>query len=265
MPYKSIITYCIHYNILDRLDITLGLIYLEKSKETTMDPRQSAQPLAAPLASHLVGEANHLIANHLAMLAALTRFQARDIGRTQIALSAVDAQRLLEDFAGRVDTVGEIHRLLALRSSGAPVDVANYLETIAQGLVTSLTANDHISIYCLFPLRFVLPAEPAVALGLLVGELVTNAIKYAHPAGVAGAITIETSTDNGDAVAIEVCDDGVGLPDDIDPLQSQSVGFRTIRTLAKQLGASISFENHGLGLSCVVHIPYAARALKVVS
>jgi len=231
----------------------------------SLEPLQTAQPQAVPLASQLADEANHRIANHLAMLAALMRLQARGVDQTDIALSGKDVQRLLEEFAGRLDTVGEIHRLLAHRPSGAPVDVANYLETIAQGLVSSLTANDHMSVYCLFPLRLVLPAEQAVALGLLVGELVTNAIKYAHPAGVAGAITIEASTHDDDTVAIEVCDDGVGLPDDIDPLQSQSLGFRTIRLLAKQLGASISFNNHGLGLSCVVHIPYAGRALKAVS
>ena len=231
----------------------------------SLDHPQSTWPQAAALASHLADEANHRIANHLAMLAALMRLEAKGIGRTRIALSARDVERLVENLAGRLDAVGEIHRLLAHRSGGAPIDVANYLETIAQGLVSSLTANDHTSIYWLFPLRLVLPAEQAVTLGLLVAELVTNAIKYAHPAGVAGAITIEASTHDDDAVAIEVCDDGVGLPDDIDPLQSQSFGFRTIRSLAKQLGASISFENHGLGLSCVVHIPYAARALKAVS
>jgi two-component sensor histidine kinase len=131
--------------------------------------------------------------------------------------------------------------------------------------VSSLTANERTSIRCLFPVRFVLPAEQAVALGLLVGELVTNAVKYSHPAGVAGAITIEASIHGDNTISIEVSDDGVGLPDDIDPLQSQSLGFRTIRMLAGQLGATISFDNHGLGLSCVVHIPYAGRALKAVS
>ena len=230
-----------------------------------MDSRQSAQPLTAPVATNLVDEANHRIANHLALLAALMRLEATGIGPRQIELSARQVQRLLEDFAGRLDTVGEIHRLLALRSSGAPVDVANYLETIAQGLVTSLTANHQMSVRCIFPLRLVLPAEQALALGLLVAELVTNAIKYAHPTGVAGMITIEASTPDDDAVAIEVCDDGVGLPEDADPLQNQSLGFRTIRMLAKQLGASISFESNALGLSFVVKIPYAARALKVVS
>jgi two-component sensor histidine kinase len=94
---------------------------------------------------------------------------------------------------------------------------------------------------------------------------VSGAIKYAHPAGVAGAISIEASSHDDRTVAIEVCDDGVGLPDDVDPPQSQSLGFRTIRLLAKQLGASIAFNNHGLGLSCVVRIPYAGRALKAVS
>jgi two-component sensor histidine kinase len=230
----------------------------------SLEPLESAHPQAVPLASQLADEANHRIANHLAMLAALMRLQAKSVDQRHSAMSGKDVQRLLEEFAGRLDTVGEVHRLLAHRSSGAPVDVASYLETIAQGLVSSLTANGQTSVYCLFPLRLVLPAEQAVTLGLLVGELVTNAIKYAHPAGVAGAVTIEASTNDDDTVAVEVCDDGVGLPDDIDPLQSQSLGFRTIRLLAKQLGASISFNNHGLGLSCVVHIPYAGRALKAV-
>ena len=182
-----------------------------------------------------------------------------------MALSGKDVQRLLEDFAGRLETVAEIHRLLAHQPGGAPVDVAEYLDRIGRGLVSSLTADSQTSIHCRFSLRMVLPAEQAVALGLLVSELITNALKYAHPAGVAGAITIEASRDADGAIAIEVGDDGVGLPDDIDPLQSQSLGFRTIRVLASQLGASVSFTNHGLGLSCVVHIPYAERALKSVS
>jgi two-component sensor histidine kinase len=231
----------------------------------SLEPVRAAPPQAAPLPSHLADEANHRIANHLAMLGALMRSQARSVGRTRIALTANDGQRLLEEFAGRLDTVAEIHRLLAHRSSGAPVDVAGYLETIAQGLVSSLTANGQTSVRCLFPARIVLPAEQAVALGLLVGELITNAVKYSHPAGVAGEITIEASTRDDETLAIEVCDDGVGLPDDVDPLQSQSLGFRTIRLLATQLGASISFDNHGLGLTCAMRIPYAGRALKAVS
>jgi two-component sensor histidine kinase len=229
----------------------------------SLEPLPSAQ--ATPLASQLADEANHRIANHLGILAAFGRLQAKGAGRTPIALSGKDAQRLLEDFAARLETVAEIHRLLAHQPGGAPVDVAEYLDRIVRGLVSSLTANGQTTIHCQFPMRLVLPAEQAVALGLLVSEIITNALKYAHPAGVAGAIAIEASTDDDGTIVIEVGDDGVGLPDDIDPLQSQSLGFRTIRLLARQLGASISFHNYGLGLSCVLHIPYAGRTLKSVS
>jgi len=231
----------------------------------SLDEFECAQAQAVPLGTHLADEASHRIANHLAMLAALMRLQAKSVGRTQIALSAKDVQWLLEEFAGRLETVAEVHRLLAHPSGGAPVDIADYLKTVAQGLVSSLTADGRTSIRCLFPVRFTLPAEQAVALGLLVGELVTNAVKYAHPAGVAGAITIEVSKYDDDTIVIEVGDDGVGLPEDIDPLETQSFGFRTVRLLATRLGASISFDNHGLGLSCAVHIPYPGRALKAVS
>ena len=86
----------------------------------SLEPLQSAPPQAIPLGSHLADEANHRIANHLAMLSALMRLQAKDVGRAQIALSANNVQGLLEEFAGRLDTVAEIHRLLAHRSSGDP-------------------------------------------------------------------------------------------------------------------------------------------------
>ena len=88
-----------------------------------------------------------------------------------------------------------------------------------------------------------------------------HAVKYAHRRRRA---IKETSKRDDATIAIEVSDDGVGLPDDIDPLQSQSISFRTIRTLAKQIGASISFDNYGLELSCCLELPYTLRALKAV-
>ena len=230
--------------------------------EAPMPPNTSRpSPL---MAADLTAEANHRIANHLGMLAALMRLQGKGLSRKRPPLSGEEVHLLLEEFAIRLETVGEIHRLLA-GSSGVPIDVAAYLRTIAHGLVSSLTADDKTTIQCRFPPTCVLPAEQAVALGLLVSELITNALKYAHPAGVPGAIAILASRPDDGTIAIEVADDGVGLPDGLDPLRSDSLGLRTIRLLAKQLGASISFDNHGLGLSCLVQIPCAGRVLKAVS
>jgi two-component sensor histidine kinase len=227
----------------------------------SLDPVQTSQLKS----THLAVEANHRIANHLAMLATLMRMHGKSIGGMPEPMSGEDVQLVLEEFAGRLDTVGTVHRLLADGSIGAPIDVAEYLRTIAQGLVSSLTAHGETTLEYVFPVTCVLPAEQAVALGFLIGELIANAVKYAHPARVRGAIRIEASKRDDDTIAIEVCDDGVGLPEDVDPLQSHSLGFRMIRMLAKQLGASISFDNYGLGLCCVLQIPYTARALQAVS
>ena len=214
--------------------------------------------------THFADEANHRIADHLAMLAALLRVRAKSFGQMHKPMSGEDVQFVLEEFAGRLETVGKLHRLLASMANGQPIDIAEYLAEIAEELVSSLTVKGQITLDCEFPVTCVLPVEQAAALGLLISELITNAVKYAHPAGVAGAIKLETSKRDDATIAIEVSDDGVGLPDDIDPLQSQSIGFRTTRMLTKQIGASISFDNYGLGLSCRLELPYTSRALKAV-
>jgi two-component sensor histidine kinase len=211
--------------------------------------------------ANLADEANHRIANHLAMLAAMMRLHGKGIGEMHKALRAEEVRLILEEFAGRLETVGKSHWLLAHGSCKAQVEIAEYLKAIVDGLVPSLTVEGQMTVHCLFPATCVLPTEKAVALGLLVGELVTNAIKYAHPAGVAGTIKIEASDPGDGTIVIEVTDDGVGLPDGFDPVRSQSLGFRTIRLLAKQLRGSIAFENYGLGLNCELRFPRSSPCL----
>lgn len=216
--------------------------------------------------THLADEANHRIANHLAMLAGLMRLRAKGFAKTPGDVRADDVRLIFEEFAGRLETVGEVHRLLAKGSSGAAfIDIAAYLPRIAVGLASSLTAPGQTTVHCSFPVVWPLPADQAVSLGLIIGELVTNAVKYAHPAGVAGIVRIEAWHADDGMLTIEACDDGVGLPDDIDPQTSQSLGFRTIRLLAQQLGANVSFDNTGLGLSCALQIPRPTCFLKAAS
>jgi two-component sensor histidine kinase len=138
----------------------------------------------------------------------------------------------------------------------AAIDVASYLETIAEGIISGLSMTGKILLQADFPARFVLPLSKAIPLGLIVGELVINSVKYSHPTGITGVIKIECSRHNG-AIVIEVSDDGVGLPEGFDPLATADAGLAMVRGLAAQLGASISFDNDGLGLCCTLRIPYA--------
>jgi two-component sensor histidine kinase len=84
---------------------------------------------------------------------------------------------------------------------------------------------------------------------------VTNAIKYAHPAGVAGQIRLACRRRSNGHLTIEISDDGVGLPEGLDPMQQGHLGFRLVRSLAKQLGAAIEFRSDSLGLFFLLDVP----------
>ena len=142
----------------------------------------------------------------------------------------------------------------------AAIDVGGYIETIAEEIIAALSMSGKVRLQADLPSRFVLPMEKAVPLGLIVAELVTNSIRYAHPAGIAGVISIRSSRHSG-AIVIDISDDGVGLPEDFDLLAASNTGFAMMRGLAAQLAASISFDDHGLGLRCTLRLPYAEVAL----
>ena len=99
--------------------------------------------------------------------------------------------------------------------------------------------------------------ENIVPIALIVSEMVTNAVKYAHPAGVAGRIDVGCQRD-GNSIIVEVADDGVGLPENFDVLEGGELGFRIVRALAGQLDARPIFDSDTLGLRFLLLLPAPA-------
>jgi two-component sensor histidine kinase len=87
-----------------------------------------------------------------------------------------------------------------------------------------------------------------LTLGMLISELITNSVKYAHPTGVPVQIEI-SCRQNGGRLTIEIADDGIGLPENFDPTKDGGLGLRIVRSLAVQLGASVRFDSNELGTS----------------
>jgi len=100
-------------------------------------------------------------------------------------------------------------------------------------------------------------SDVAALLTLIVTEAVTNAIKYSHPTGVPGKITVSCGLDRKDGLAIQVIDDGVGLPEIFDTTSGGSSGFRLMRALSEKLGAALSFKSTTLGLAVGLRVPHA--------
>jgi two-component sensor histidine kinase len=171
-----------------------------------------------------------------------------------------EVRDLLDEFAGRVETVAHVHRLLNTRQGDGAVDLGEYLREVAEGTVAALSSAGDNTLSVESDPWCHSDTDRAVSLGLIVAELVTNAIKYAHPSGVAGKIAVTCRQRADGTLAIDVSDDGVGLPEDIVPLGSNSFGFRLVRSLAERAKARIAFLGSDLGLRVSLDVPGAPRA-----
>lgn len=106
--------------------------------------------------------------------------------------------------------------------------------------------------------RCAVPPGVAAPLVLIVTEAITNAIKYAHPTGVPGKVVVSCQQDLKSAIAIQVTDDGVGLPENFDAASDGNTGFSLMRASSERLGATLAFKSTSLGLEVSLSVPRAA-------
>ena len=195
----------------------------------TEAPRKAKLEIAA---EDLIAESNHRIANNLTVIAGLVRLQAASVTKKSGTFTPEEVCVLLKEVGGRIDTVSRLHRLLAEATRGGTPHLGAYLRDIAQAIVSSLSSTGHAD-HLLTDLEGCsLPAHQALSVGFIVGELVTNAVKYAHPSGVDGKISLRCRKGGGMSTIVEVCDDGVGLPEGFDPMIQGGLGLRLVRSLS---------------------------------
>jgi two-component sensor histidine kinase len=197
---------------------------------------------------------NHRVADNLALIADWLREHGADIGDELRDISAQEVRQLLEELGDRLDGVAHIHRLSTGQSQAA-IDLAVHVHEIAAGIVSSLSFAGETELRFSADRDILMPPERALSVGLIVAELVTNSVKFAHPSGVAGRIALECRKHANRTVTLKLADDGIGLPDGIDPMRHGHMGFRLVRTLAAQLCATIAFQSDELGLSFILRVP----------
>lgn len=212
--------------------------------------RQQAEARLAAAVEHqdlLVREASHRVKNSLALVSAMLTLQMQSDDDPRVA-------RLLGDAQARITAIAQTHDQLW---RGARVGVVA-LDDLACGLAHALAdqAPRH-SIECDAE-PFELSADAAIPLGLILTELVTNAVKYAYPEGEGGRIEISIARRE-DRIEMIVEDEGMGLPADFD-LKAQSresLGTRMIVSLTRQLGGEIEMGRRagGAGTRAVLTFP----------
>jgi two-component sensor histidine kinase len=204
---------------------------LRRAKETAEAEVRAARDRFEALAAEralLIREVNHRVGNSLQIIAALLHLQSSASRNDDVKSALAGANR-------RVMAVAQVHRRLYTSDDVQSVALDQYLAALVADLAGSAEDGERNQLS--------LEAEPvevdpdrAVAVGVVVTELVLNAIKYAYPDGD-GPIRVKLSADAGERVLLAVEDDGVGRPPPEPGRNPDGLGRMIVRAMATKLGA----------------------------
>jgi len=181
----------------------------------------------------LMRELQHRVKNNLNVIASLLDLQ-------MARLDQGPSRNALADALSRIRSMASIYERLYSSDDLGSIDVSSYLADLAASLFNTYSVDaGRVRLEReLAPLH--LDAARAVPLGLILNELITNALKYAHPGERRGVVRVELKKP-GPVYELSVSDDGIGLPGGFDPEGSDSLGFRLVYALAGQIDGVVRY------------------------
>jgi len=192
----------------------------------------------------MLREVNHRVANSLQLVSAFVRMQAG-------VVSDEAARLALEDTQQRIAAIGQVHQRLYSSGDVDTVDMKDYLGALAVELeqTWSTPASPRAVTLSAEPVR--LKTDRAVSVGIIVTELVSNACKYAYPAGAAGEVRIRLATEDDDYFLLTVEDDGCGIRPGEGP-KGTGLGTKLIGAMAKGLQSAVQVAEGRAGVSATL-------------
>ncbi|MCC7564936.1 MAG: PAS domain S-box protein [Methanomicrobiaceae archaeon] len=198
------------------------------------EKKRAEREIAAQLKEKevLLKEVHHRVKNNLQLISSLLALQSRYADDE----TARDAFR---DCQHRIRSLGFIHEKLYRSESLARIDFGGYIRELAESLLHSYGIQPDQVRLRIRADDLLLGIDEAIPCGLIVNELVSNAMKHAFPDGRRGTITINLRKDEAGGITLEVSDDGVGFPDKIEIASAESLGLQLVSSLAEQLRGSM--------------------------
>jgi PAS domain S-box-containing protein len=181
----------------------------------------------------LLAEIHHRVKNNLQIVHSLLDMQA-SLTTDATAASA------LRDSQHRIQSMALIHQTLYQSHDFGKVDFGHFLDTLMTHLQNSYGRRDLELSSSSDTVR--LAIDRAIPCGLIVNELVTNALKHAFPGGRSGSVRIEMRLLDEVEVEVAVTDDGIGIPDTVDLHALSSLGMQLLQVLAEQLHARLDIR-----------------------
>jgi two-component sensor histidine kinase len=195
----------------------------------------------------LTREMSHRVKNSLASLVGFLRVQGRNAQSEEV-------RNALQDAAARIMTIAQVHDHLWRSNQIGFVNIADFASELCKK-VQETSPGHRLS--CTSS-HLMISADKAIPLGLLINEVVTNAVKHAYPDGP-GEIRI-SGEQRGRDLHVEVSDQGIGLPKDFDLDQPRAnLGLKVIKSLVGQLeGRVVASAGNAKGTTILLYVPIDA-------
>jgi len=215
-------------------DLKGKVLYFEGFVNEITDKKVAEVKLLSSLKEKeiLLKEIHHRVKNNLQVISSLLSLQARAIVNTEV-------KELLRESQNRVKTMALIHEKLYKSKDFMMINFADYLRNLVDFLVRSYSINTNFISVVLSVNDVSFGIDSAIPCGLIVNELVSNALKHAFPEGRMGVVQISLLKRK-KYYQLKVSDNGAGLPEGLDIYNTESLGLQLVNTLAAQLGGKIS-------------------------
>jgi PAS domain S-box-containing protein len=221
---------------LEKLNANLEKIVEKRThalNEEIQQRRQAETTIQASLNEKvlLLREIHHRVNNNLQIIISLIKLQIRTVEDAEM-------KQVLSEMRNRVQAMSLVHEKLYRSESLSSIEISEYTRFLATQLFAFYGVDHHRIALRTDVEKNLLDIETAIPLGLILNELISNAIRHGFPNDRAGTITISSHIE-GDLISLVVTDDGAGMSPEYDWQGTASLGFRLVNSLVDQLGGTI--------------------------
>ena len=208
---------------------------LARSLKFAIERKQTEEELKTSIYERdvLLKETHHRVKNNMQVIHSLLNLQ------THYAEN-MEAVNVLKESQNRVKSMGMIHEKLYNSTDRSKINFSDYVQSLTSDLLTSYKLSEKIN-----PVIEIgdldLNLETAILCGLIINELVSNSLKYAFPKTDIGEIHVSLNlVDN--KYELIISDNGIGIPEDIDFKNTDSLGFQLVNNITSQLEGQIKLD-----------------------
>jgi len=202
--------------------------------------KQAEQRLAASLQEKevLLKEIHHRVKNNMQVISSLLSLQAQQFQDREVREAFKESQ-------GRIRSMALVHEKLYKAHNLSRIDFSDYVATLTASLFRVYQVNPERIKYKMDLDKVLLDVNASIPCGLILNEIILNALKHAFPDGRAGEIHVELREKEGGTVRLIVRDNGIGFPEGIDIRNTDTLGLQIVALLTDQMDGKIDIRNDG--------------------